>query len=390
MRKIVRIITRLNIGGPTIHIVLLTREMSVLGYETILVAGSCEAEDEDTSYLLQPQDPVLRIPEMSRSVHPWKNLRALWRLWRLMRQERPLIVHTHTAMAGCLGRIAAFLSGVPIIVHTFHGNSLRHYFPPVASRLFLAVERTLARVTDAICVVAPQQAEELSDGFGIAPRSKFRVIPLGFELDPYLSMPPPSVDSGLLTVGWLGRLVHVKNVSLLLAVVEETLRRTDKVTFLVAGDGPEGGALRDATARFGSHLVWRGWERDVPAFLSNCHILIQTSRNEGTPVALIQGMAAGRPFISTAVGGVVDMVSGPALRNGHGSTWFSNAVLAESSPGAFADALLQFLRTPEVISPMGLRGREFAMKRYSKERLLHNLDGLYRELLTQKLGHRSR
>ncbi|MDQ2901899.1 MAG: glycosyltransferase, partial [Acidobacteriota bacterium] len=116
--KVLRIITRLNIGGPAIHSVLLMRGLSGRGYDTTLVTGYCEPSDGDMSYLLKPGDPVRWIPEMSRSVRPWNNLRALWKLWRLMRLERPAIVHTHTAMAGSLGRAAAILSRVPVIVHT--------------------------------------------------------------------------------------------------------------------------------------------------------------------------------------------------------------------------------------------------------------------------------
>ena len=152
--KVVRVITRLNIGGPAIHSVLLTRGLRGRGYDTSLVIGTCEAEDGDMGYLLTAEDAVHSIPEMSRSVRPWNNLRALWKLWRLMRKERPAIVHTHTAMAGSLGRAAAILSGVPIIVHTFHGNSLAEYFSPVMSTVFRNIERLLAMKTDAICVVA--------------------------------------------------------------------------------------------------------------------------------------------------------------------------------------------------------------------------------------------
>lgn len=122
--KILRIITRMNIGGPAIHSLLLARGLAERGYDTTLVAGYCEPSDGDMSYLLTPEDPVHWIPEMSRSVRPWNNLEALWKLWRLMRSERPLIVHTHTAMAGCLGHAAALLGGVPIVIHTFHGNRM--------------------------------------------------------------------------------------------------------------------------------------------------------------------------------------------------------------------------------------------------------------------------
>ena len=384
MAKIVRIVTRLNIGGPAIHTILLSRGMTSAGYQTVLVAGACEPDDGDMSYLVQQHDCIRWVPEMSRSVNPWRNLRALYHLVRLIRSERPLIVHTHTAMAGTLGRLAALICGVPIIVHTFHGNSLRHYFSPLASRFFLYVERALARVSDAICVVAPQQLEELSQHFRIAARDKFRVVPLGLPLEPYLSIPEPPASPPPLVVGWFGRLVPVKNVPLLLAVAEEVLRRTDEVVFLVAGDGPERRALQQPAERFRGRIVWLGWQRDLTPLLARCHLLLQTSLNEGTPLALIQGMAAGRPFLSTPVGGVLDMVSGPVLRNGAGCCWFANAVLAEASPEAFAHALIEFSRNPAIIADMGLKAREFACAHYRQEALVHNLASLYQELISRK------
>ena len=217
-----RVITRLNIGGPAIHTLLLTREMAALEYRTVLVAGSCEPEDGDMRYLLQPADSVRWLPELSRSVQPWRNLKALWGLWRLLRRERPVIVHTHTAMAGCLGRMAAVLSGAPIVIHTFHGNSLNQYFSRIRAGVFRRIEQLLARFTDALCVVSPQQATELSEKFHVAPLNKFHVVPLGLELDDYFALRPPA-DSGPLTVGWFGRMVPVKNVALLAATIENTL-----------------------------------------------------------------------------------------------------------------------------------------------------------------------
>jgi glycosyltransferase involved in cell wall biosynthesis len=364
--------------------VLLTRELTGFGYRTTLVTGSCEAAEGDMSYILDASDPVSWIPEMRRSVSPSKNLRALARLWRVIRHERPDIVHTHTAMAGCLGRLAAMLAGVPIVIHTFHGNSLRGYFSPLAERVFLQIERLLAKRTDAICVVCEQQLTELSDTFRVAPRSRCHIIPLGLDLSPFLAIPPPVVSGGLLRVGWLGRLARVKNISLLLRIVEATLDRTKEIEFHVAGDGPESELIRSALGRFGSRLVWHGWQRNIVPLVENCHVLVQTSHNEGTPVALIQGMAAARPFISTAVGGLVDMVAGPALRIADGCSWYGNGVLAEPRPEAFAMALLAMRDAGDLLAGMGRQARLFASSKYSKETLLAALDSLYRKLLQEK------
>jgi glycosyltransferase involved in cell wall biosynthesis len=383
--KVLRVVTRLNVGGPSIHAVLLTRELAALGYQTTLVTGACEAADGDMSYLLNSNDAVVWIPEMSRSVNPWKNLRALTRLWSVIRRERPDIVHTHTAMAGCLGRAAAVLAGVPVVIHTFHGNSLRGYFSPLTERVFIQIERLLARRTDAICVVCEQQLTELSDGFRVAPRRRFRVLPLGLNLSSFLAMPPPALAGGPLRAGWFGRMVPIKNIPLLLEIVQATVERTDAVEFHVAGDGPERELVQAAARRFGPRLVWHGWQKDITPLVEKCHVLVQTSHNEGTPVALIQGMAAARPFLSTAAGGLVDMVAGPVLRTTTGCSWYANGILAEPRPEAFAEALLELHQSGETLTAMGREARLFAATKYSKETLLTGLDSLYRELISNKL-----
>jgi glycosyltransferase involved in cell wall biosynthesis len=384
--KLVRVITRLNIGGPAIHTVFLTRALAEAGYPTTLATGVCETADGDMSYLLAPNDSVSWIPEMSRSVSPLKNLRALLRLWRLMRAERPQIVHTHTAMAGSLGRTAAILARVPVIVHTFHGNSLRQYFSPVASAIFLAIERLLALGTDAICVISPQQLHELSSELRIAPARKFRLVPLGLDLTPCLDLSPPA-PSEPIRVGWFGRLVDVKNIGLLLETVYSAKKSEHRFEFHVAGDGPDRHLIEEALPRLAPQLVWHGWKHDIVPVLAACDIVIQTSRNEGTPVALIQGMAAARPFLSTAAGGVVDMTSGKAVNLTGGATWFDNGVLVEPNAAAFVRALEQFARYPERITGMGQSARAFASAGYRQEALISNLDSLYRELLARKLPH---
>jgi len=379
----VRVITRLNIGGPAIHTLLLTREMAALEYRTVLVAGSCEPEDGDMRYLLQPADSVRWLPELSRSVQPWRNLKALWGLWRLLRRERPVIVHTHTAMAGCLGRMAAVLSGAPIVIHTFHGNSLNQYFSRIRAGVFRRIEQLLAHFTDALCVVSPQQATELSGKFHVAPLNKFHVVPLGLELDDYFALRPPA-DSGPLTVGWFGRMVPVKNVALLAATIENTLQRTQNIRFVIVGDGPDRSALNGLLDRYGERVEWLGWQREILPAMARCDLVLQTSRNEGTPVALIQGMAAARPFVSTAVGGVVDMVSGGAGRATGGTRWYANGVLTDAHAHTLADALEALAQDRTLVSCMGLEGRALASRRYRKETLVGNVDALYRELLRKK------
>ena len=281
-------------------------------------------------------------------------------MWRLLRRERPSIVHTHTAMAGCLGRLAAVLSGVPVVIHTFHGNSLSEYFSRTQARVFRSIEQLLARFSDTLCVLSPQQATELSAKFRVAPPHKFRTVPLGLELDEHVALRPPS-SSGPLTVGWFGRMVPIKNVALLAATIEIALERSPDMRFVIAGDGPDRPRAECACAtRYSGRVEWLGWQRELLPAMARCDVLLQTSRNEGTPMALIQGMAAARPFVSTAVGGIVDMVSGDAERSSGGARWYANGVLVEADATALAGALKALAKDRPLVSRMGLAGRAFA------------------------------
>jgi glycosyltransferase involved in cell wall biosynthesis len=300
-----------------------------------------------------------------------------------MRRERPQIVHTHTAMAGCLGRMAAKFAGVPIIIHTFHGNSLTQYFSPFAARMFLLIERLLALHTDAILVLSQQQLKELSTDFRIAPKSRFRIVPLGLDLAPFLQISQPQAVAPI-KIGWFGRLVDIKNIRLLLEIVIAAQCLHNKYEFHIAGDGPNR-CLVEETIQKVSGMVWHGWVQDISQMLANCDLLIQTSRNEGTPVALIQGMASGRPFLSTSVGGVVDMVCGKGEKLTNGAIWYDNAVLVDPRPDAFVRVLDRLASNPQIIIKMGQAARSFANSHYRKEALVENLDALYKEMLHRKL-----
>jgi glycosyltransferase involved in cell wall biosynthesis len=234
-----------------------------------------------------------------------------------------------------------------------------------------------------LCVLSPQQAAELSTRFRVAPAHKFHVVPLGLELDDYFALRPPA-DDGPLTVGWFGRMVPVKNIALLAATIENVLQSDQDIRFVIAGDGPDRSALNGVFDRYGDHVEWLGWQREILPALARCDVVLQTSRNEGTPVALIQGMAAARPFVSTAVGGVVDMVSGSVERATAGARWYANGVLTESNARTLAEALGTLARDRNLVSRMGLAGRALASRQYRKETLVENVDALYRELLLKK------
>ncbi len=363
---------------------LLTRELPSFGYRCVLAAGRCTPEEGDRPCPLRPDDVVEWEADLSRAVHPWRNVKALWQLWRLFREERPDIVHTHTAMAGSLGRLAAWLAGVPIVVHTFHGNCLKAYFSPLQTRIFRMIETGLARGSDAICAISPQQIRELSDELCICPSEKLRLIPLGLDLDDYFALRPPP-NASVFTVGWFGRMVPVKNVGLLAATIQHTLGLSPTMRFLIAGDGPDRGVLDDVRKLFDGRIEFLGWQEEILPAVARCDALLLTSRDEGTPVALIQGMAAARPFVSTAAGGVVDLADGRPFssRQAAATGGEKPGFITPATASAIGGALLKLENDRELGARMGRAGRAFAAE-FGKEHLLSNLDGLYRDLLSKK------
>ncbi|MFN0164898.1 MAG: glycosyltransferase [Bryobacteraceae bacterium] len=386
--KVMTVLTRLGAGGPPVQAVLLLREMSSLGRNWTLVAGSCGKGEADMSYLLRPTDRVCRIPAMTRAVAPHKDAVALWHLYRLFRRERPDLVHTHTAKAGVLGRLAARLAGVPVVLHTFHGNVLSGYFPAPLNQIILLVERLMAGLSDAVCVLSPQQADEISGRFRVAPSDKVRVVPLGLDLAPWRSIGPASDDPARgLTVGWLGRLVPVKDVPLLCAVVRKVVLRLPRVRFLIAGDGTERALVDSLQRECGAdRCEFLGWREDVAPVIQRCHLLLLTSRNEGTPISLIQGMAAGRPFLSTPAGGVADMVQGAPVHDS-GVTWFENAALCSAEPDSFVRALETLSARPDRLAGMSSACLSVAM-RFDVNNLIRTTEQLYSELLQSKASPR--
>jgi glycosyltransferase involved in cell wall biosynthesis len=382
---ILRVITRLGAGRLPIHVITTTREMAMAGFRTVLVTGSIASQDSDMSYLLDSGDPIIRIPEMSRDIRVLGDMRALWKLYRLMRELRPDIVHTHTAKAGLLGRLAAKAAGVPAVVHTFHGNVLSGYFSAPVNACVRLAERALARITDGICVLSSQQAEEIVNRYRVAGREKIRIVPLGMDLRPFGKIAPADPAEGTLTVGWMGRFVSIKDVPLLVAAAEHALRRNNRIRFVIAGDGPDRHLIEAAEKQLGPAFRWVGWRKDVQSVLAECDVLLQTSRNEGTPVALIQGMSAGRPFVSTAAGGVADMVQSPAVRTAPGARWFGNAVLTDPSADVIAGVLAELAAHPDLVRRMGRTAQTYAASQYTVDSLVSRLEGLYRSLLGR--GH---
>ena len=378
--------------------ILMTEAMREKGWQTLLVTGEISPGEGSMEEVARERGlRPIKIETLSRQLSPARDLRSLWRLIRLFRRERPLIVHTHTAKAGTVGRLAAMAAGVPVRVHTFHGHVFDGYFSRRRTRIFLAIERFLARHTDAVIAVSPSQRNELVETYRIASPERVVTIPLGFDLGPFLRVETPegslraaagcSPEQPL--VGWIGRLTAIKAPLLYLESASRLLTRLPATRFVMVGDGEMRGACEAQIRRAGVNdkICLPGWKQDLASVYADLDLLVLTSINEGTPLTLLEAMASARPFIAPDVGGVRDLMAG-STRALDGRRWqlFDNGILVPRSrePGQIADAVEYLLRRPELARRMGSAGREFVCTRYSFQRLAADLETLYLQLARKK------
>jgi glycosyltransferase involved in cell wall biosynthesis len=416
--KIVRIIARLNVGGPARHVVWLTAGLRDAGCESVLVAGVVPPGEDDMGYFARERgvEPLI-IPQMSREISP-KDVVTIWKLYRLLVRERPEVVHTHTAKAGTVGRIGgllyrwltpAALVGRPRrcrFVHTYHGHIFHSYYGALKTRIFLVIEKTLARLaTDRIVVISPQQFREIHEEFGVGRARQFTVIPLGLDTSAFdrgqqrrrVLRDELGAGEGDVLVGIVGRLTEVKNHALFLQMAarfRETAGAKEgapRVRFIVIGDGHLREKLEAQARELGLEgaVTFLGTRNDPENFYPALDIVALTSLNEGTPLTLIEAMANARPVIATGVGGVVDLLgersgdeSGPgAEAEGGGFQVCGHGVLVRPQDAeAFREGLIHLIAAPDLRRAMGERGQRFVKRNYSKERLLADVANLYREL----------
>jgi glycosyltransferase involved in cell wall biosynthesis len=382
--RVVRVIARLNMGGPALHVAYLTNGLEERGYDTTLVAGSLARGESSMSFVADELGvDVYRIPQLSREISPLYDTLSVLRLVGLIRRTRPHILHTHTAKAGAVGRLAALLAGdarPPIIVHTFHGHVLRGYFNPVLSRVFRELERALAAETTRLVAVGPQVRDDLV-ALGVAPPEKFSVIRLGIDLEHRITgedrgdelrrlfgVPPDTF-----VVGWIGRMTAIKRVPDILLAFRRLLARGIDARLCLVGDGPERERVERRAHELGisRSTLFIGYQRDVAPYYSFFDALLLPSANEGTPVVAIEALASGRPVVATRVGGVPDVVTAGA----------DGYLVEVGDVEAMAERLAELAADPGLRRSLGEAGRESVLRRYRVERLIDDVDALYRELL---------
>ena len=379
---VARVIARLNVGGPAIHVVNLTAGLAE-SYPTVLITGLVDASEGDMlPDAVARGIPLEVIPELGRTVRPWQDVVALARLIRLFRRLRPDIVHTHTAKAGALGRIAAVLTRVPVRVHTFHGHVFHGYFRNVTTQLVLLVERVLARVTTRIVTVSRSQAAELVETYRICGPERVEVIPLGLDLERFATDAIVSLrgefrreigagETAIITI--VGRMVPIKNHALFLRVAAELTARGYDCTFVIVGAGEEEARARSLAdeLQIAARVRFAGWRRDLPRIYADSDVVVLTSKNEGTPVSVIEALAAGCAVVATDVGGVREVLDGGRL----------GVLCPADDRSALTAAISHLLDDPAARTAIGRRGGSEMPLRFGIERLLADVSALYDRLL---------
>lgn len=396
MIRVLRILNRFNLGGPTYNAAYLTRYLPE-PFETLLVGGKNDPSEKNSEFIPNQLGvtPVI-IEQMRRSLSPAQDFEAYREIKKIIREFRPHIVHTHASKAGALGRLAARAEKVPVIVHTFHGHVFDAYFSHLKAAFYKNIERYLARISAGIIAISDIQKYDLSQKYRICPEDKIRIIPLGFDLSRFREDPEGKrkvfrgkyqVGADEIAIGIVGRLVPIKNHGLFLEAIKILSQRSrSRIRAFIVGDGESRHHI-EVTARHlkldyvdwqkerrPALLTFTGWVTEMDQVNAGMDIIALCSLNEGTPVSLIEAQAAGKPIVSTNVGGIGNIVI-------PGKT----ALLTKTrSPEEFAEQLLLLTEDESLRQEMGRGGWEMVLRRFHYQRLVDDMVDYYQTLLTAK------
>lgn len=398
--KIVRIIARLNVGGPARHVVWLTKDLHQPEFLSVLVAGTIPEGEESMEYFAEENgiEPIY-IEEMSRELSP-KDVISLWKIYRVLCREKPDIICTHTAKAGTIGRVAGFiyrwLNWKNIkMVHTFHGHVFHSYYGNLKTKIFLLIEKLLAFfATDKIVVITPQQFEEINKTFGVGRVEQFEIIKLGIDLEEFAAADEKkellrreiNAAADEIVVGFVGRFTEIKNIPLFLEAAEIYNRRKNpsspKIRFVLIGDGHLRPQLEKTAAENGlnDEVVFLGNRNDASDFYPGLDIVALTSFNEGTPLTLIEAMANGKPVISTTVGGVPDLLGEIVEEKEKFSVCERGLAVASEDAEGLCNGLIFLAKDASLRAKLGAQGKSFVKEHYAKERLILDIENLYRKM----------
>lgn len=383
--KVVRIINRFNLGGPTFNATFLTRFLSD-EFETTLIGGVPDKGETNSLHILKEYGikPIV-LPEMSRAINISQEYRAYKKIKKILKEIQPDIVHTHASKAGLLGRMAAFSLRIPVVVHTFHGHVFHSYFGKFKTSFFKQIERYLAKKSTGIIAISALQKHELADVHKIVNQEKIKVIPLGFDLQKFQegriekreavrTQYKLSDDEVAITI--IGRLAPIKDHDYFLNVIEEVLKQTpQEIKVFIVGDGSEKNHIEDRVNKlneaYPNRIMMTSWILDIATFIQGMDIVCLTSKNEGTPVSLIEAQAAGVPVISTDVGGVRD-----AMEDGK-----SGFVVKRENIETYIKNLRLLIEDDKLREKISIFGQKNATEKFGYQRLVLEMEDYYKELL---------
>lgn len=389
--RILRIINRFNLGGPTFNAAYLSRYMPD-EFETLLVGGKKDYSEDNSLHIIDrlELEPII-IPEMKREVNPLDDLRSYRKICEMIEDFKPDVIHTHASKAGALGRLAGRNMNVPHLVHTFHGHVFHSYFGAITTGVYKGVERYLAARSSKIIAISEKQKHELVNIYNIADEKKVTVVNLGFELDKFqedFEVKRQSfrdfyqLDEDTIAIGIVGRLVPIKNHQMFLRAIDYVLKHSNKkIRAFIIGDGEMRPELERYTEELGikfnnpeidpeDNLTFTSWIKDIDVVNAGIDIAALTSKNEGTPVSLIEAQAANRPIVSTNVGGIEDIVKRD-----------ETALLsAANDQDAFNKNLLELVENEEFRKSLGSKGWESVKTRFHYSRLVKDIAELYHSL----------
>ncbi len=396
--KVLRIIARLNIGGPAIHTILLTHYLNT-DIQTRLVVGEVSEGEESMDYLLDQYDvrPVY-INTLKRELSFIGDIRSVFSVYRIIREFKPDIVHTHTAKAGAIGRSAGILYNLSHFgsrqnrvrfVHSFHGHVFSGYFNRFTTFVFIMIEKVLAMFTDRIIAVSDALKKELVYKYKIAPDKKIKVIYNGYDLEPFLKVNNAgskatgragagSVETVITTVG---RLVPIKGHKYLIHAFS---RLKISARLVIAGDGILKDELQALSEKLGlsGRISFQGYRKDIISVYEQTGIFVLSSINEGAPVAVIEALACAKPVIATDVGGVQDLLGQKVSIISDTIYLCERGILVPPADDESIAAAINYLvNNPEIGYYTGMRGREFVKKKFTVNRLIKDMTRLYTEVL---------
>lgn len=388
--RVLRIMHRLSISGPTLHAYFLSEHMDD-SFETRILSGKLANGETAPEELLQKMKaPVTYISSMERELGLWNDLKALREIRKIIREYKPDIVHTHAAKSGALGRVAAWIENVPVIIHTYHGHVFHSYFGRVKTFIFISIERFLARISSSIITISNQQFDEIAHQFKIAPVSKFNIIPLGFDFSRFRDenglkrhsfRKEFGMSDGDIALCIAGRITAIKNHKMFFKALVRVFSQHEKGVYaFVVGDGEmkdelisfcsEKGLPVTGTATGKSSVIFTSWRSDMENVFNGIDICCLTSLNEGTPVTAIEAMYCKKPVVSTRVGGVPDVVEDGV----------SGILTPSNEAEPFANALLNLIENEKVRYKIGENARRGA-ENFSIEKLVSELSGLFLKLI---------